>query len=193
MRAPLLQESQESPERQGVVRSLQNSVAGAKVATVHGDRIARSAYSLVLLLALLWATVFLQAQSQEMWDSCESDDARRSITACSLLIESGTAKDGELEAAYIRRGLSHANQHEYDEAILDFDEALKLNPADVLTLCHRGLAYCGKGNVDRAIGDYDRALQVKPDYAYAFLLRGSAYIRKGDYKRSISDLNEALR
>ena len=53
----------------------------------------------------------------------------------------------------------------FDAAIADFDEALRLAPGDVDALVNRGTALQLKGDLERARADYDAALRVAPDMA----------------------------
>ena len=62
-------------------------------------------------------------------------------------------------------GLAFLRQGQFDQAIADFDQALKLRPTLVSALYGRGLAKVKKG--ERASGDADinAAKAVKPDIA----------------------------
>ena len=42
---------------------------------------------------------------------------------------------------YVNRGISYAEQGEYDRAIRDFDQALRLDPNDAAAYINRGEAY----------------------------------------------------
>ena len=81
--------------------------------------------------------------------------------------------------ALYNQGSTQLNLKDYDRAIANFDEALKLDPKYVVALNARGLAYEGKGQHDRAIADYDRAIELDPKYAAGFVNRGNAYRSKG--------------
>jgi tetratricopeptide (TPR) repeat protein len=88
--------------------------------------------------------------------------------------------------------LSYAANGDYDRAIADYDEAIRLAPrANFLT--NRGDAYNQKRDYDRAIADYDRALRLNPGFYLAYNNRGAAYRRKGDLDRAIADYEQALR
>ena len=65
------------------------------------------------------------------------------------------------------RGLAFVNNGEFDTAIRDFENALKIKPEDAEALNNRGFAFAKKGEFERAISDYDDAIKLKPD------LRGS--------------------
>jgi len=96
------------------------------------------------------------------------------------------------EHAYIARALIYINAGRYIEAILDFDEALRLNPNSSLIYYNRGVAYGYLGEYEQAIQEYDKALQLDPNDIYAYTNRGIAYGNLGDYKYAILNFNEAL-
>ena len=55
------------------------------------------------------------------------------------------------------RGLTYDYAGDYDRAIADFDQALRLTPSNVDAFCSRGWAFAQKGDYDRAIQDCDQA------------------------------------
>jgi Tfp pilus assembly protein PilF len=85
------------------------------------------------------------------------------------------------------------NQGNYDQAIDDYNEAIRVEPNYPVIYNSRGLAYYKKGDYDRAIADYTRALTIDPNFADAYANRGAAYLAKGDYDRAIADCGEAIR
>ncbi len=52
-------------------------------------------------------------------------------------------------------------KEEYDQAISDYNQAIKLNPQDSGAYNNRGLAYENTGQYDQAMKDYDKAEKLK--------------------------------
>ena len=82
---------------------------------------------------------------------------------------------------------------EYDDAIADYNEAIRLDPSNADAHRGRGNAYYSKGEYDRAISDYNEAIRLNPADPHAHSWRGGAYRRKLDYDRAIADYSEAIR
>jgi len=82
---------------------------------------------------------------------------------------------------------------DYDRAIVDYTEAIRLDPKFAFAYNNRCNAYHRKGDNDRAIADCTEAIRLDPKYAFAYNNRGLAYAGKGDYDRAIVDYTEAIR
>ena len=90
------------------------------------------------------------------------------------------------------RGVANYNKNNYDQAIADYNKALKLNPKYVEAYNNRGNAYGNKRDYDRAIADYNKTLELNPNCAEAYYFRGIANHNKRDYARAIADYGKAI-
>lgn len=90
------------------------------------------------------------------------------------------------------RGVLHLERHEWDEAIQEFNELVKLQPKSAEAFYLRGGAWHGKEEWDKAIADYDVALRLQPRNADALCRRGSARMEQGFWKLALADLDAAL-
>jgi tetratricopeptide (TPR) repeat protein len=113
------------------------------------------------------------------------------IKNCTALIQ-GRETIKTRVIAYNNRGIAYFEQQDYEHAIADYDEAIRLDPAFGAAIYNRGNAYRAKGDNDRAIVDYNEALRIRSD-SRTYFNRGSAYRAKGENDRAIADYNEALR
>lgn len=66
-----------------------------------------------------------------------------------------------LAIAYRQRGLVETKQQNWDAAIADFNEALKLKTDDNVVRRFRAFAYMSKGDWPKALEDYDAVLKAK--------------------------------
>ena len=86
------------------------------------------------------------------------------------------------------KGKALLGDHQGDYAIVEFDEAVRLDPKYAQAYIDRGLAYSRKGDPDHAIADYDEAIRLDPKLPMAYAGRGFAYGKKGDLVRAIRRL-----
>ena len=93
---------------------------------------------------------------------------------------------------YVRRGLEAQQQGEFDHAIQDYSETIKLNPHFADAYNNRGNAYSDTGEFDHAIQDYNKAIELKSDYAEAYYNRGIAYCKRGAAHSDRGDLDQAV-
>ena len=66
-------------------------------------------------------------------------------------------------AAYCNRGVVHAGQKEYEEAIADYTKAIEIDPNLAMAYLNRAVSNEFSGRVGAAIADYTRTLEVDPD------------------------------
>ena len=91
------------------------------------------------------------------------------------------------------RGSIYMNRGDYDQAIANFDEVLKLFPKLDSAYATRGLAYFYKGDYDRAIAGYNQALKLNPTKDIFYENRGRVYLGKGEFDHAIADFDQALK
>ncbi len=135
----------------------------------------------------------------------------------------GVSEDREPQTAgtYLDRGIMFASRSEYDKAIADFTEALRLNPdmasayelrgralvasvskvfsvgdnfSAILTMVTSDNATAEQGRVlDRAIADFTQAIRLDPQNPMNYRERGRAYSDKGETDKGLADYDEAIR
>ncbi|HKS39781.1 MAG TPA: tetratricopeptide repeat protein [Blastocatellia bacterium] len=128
----------------------------------------------------------------------ESDDYDGAIDRFTTAINQSGVPNQMVNPAdiYFYRGTAYyykAGVNGIDNAIADYDNAIRFKPDDASAYYNRGVAYGKKGDYDRAIADYDNAIRLKPDDASAYNNRGNAYGNKGDYDRAIADYDNAIK
>jgi hypothetical protein len=98
----------------------------------------------------------------------------------------------------VRRILSRAPAHidagDYDSAIADYTEVIRLDPKNANGYFGRAWAYRAKREYDSAIADYSEVIRLYPkNSALTYSWRGQAYRQKEDYDSAIADFTEAIR
>ena len=116
-------------------------------------------------------------------------------------------------AGYLNRGVAKAAKRDYEGAIQDYSEAIKLKEAFADAYNKRGNAkkalggdgnidyaqayyYWGKeasnnGNYQLAIKNFDKSIELNPDSA-AYYARGNVKQKNGDYRGAIQDYKAAI-
>src|SRR5499426_2124525 len=123
----------------------------------------------------------------------KSTNSEMAINYCTQAIESGQLSGKGLAFAFYKRANGYYERGQYDRAIEDYNQAIRLNPNHANAFSNRGATYARKGEYDRAIESYDEAIRLNPKHADAFSNRGVAYARKGDYDRAVENYDEAIR
>ncbi len=114
------------------------------------------------------------------------------ITGCTTLIGSRQGTTTTLAIAYNNRGNAYTAKSDYDRAIQDFDQSIKLNPTYIKPLNNRGVAYLRKGEYGLAIEAFDEAITLNPNYGEAFANRARAHLKKNEFDRAASDYDAAI-
>lgn len=89
--------------------------------------------------------------------------------------------------AHIDRGIRSCRKGNLDEAISEFNRAIRLDPTCAKAYHNRGVAWILKGDYDQAIADFDAAIGLNPAYAVAYRNRGLAFERKGEKEKAEKD------
>lgn len=121
------------------------------------------------------------------------DENERALPLCSRALRSGDLSSSQTANALNARGLLYVLKGDYDKAIQDLDESIRLNPDYAGAHNNRGHAYLGKGEYDRAIQDFEQAIRLKPDDDGGYLGRAAVYANQGERDRAIQDYDQALR
>ena len=165
------------------------------------SRLRRWAYvaTLVILWTVVWGTVGLSF-------GCDPDDSTGLDIVEETHIPSSATTTSYNEA--IRAGTKKLlNLSDYQGAIKDFDEAIRLEPQNAVAYFNRGTAYLYLGLADLAseklehaleafvevLANYDQAISLDPEYADAYGSRGAAYVYLEKYELAIQDYTEAIR
>jgi tetratricopeptide (TPR) repeat protein len=114
------------------------------------------------------------------------------LLLAALLVFTAVSLSAQNAQTRLDNGKRLFDQRNYDGAIREFDEAIKLDPNMAEAYAYRARAYVGNNN-DQALSDANKAIQLNSRLAMGYLARGNVYRNKKDYDRAIADYTEAIR
>ncbi len=138
---------------------------------------------------------FGQSAAADDRELCKSASGDAAIEACTRAIGSkkynGAKQKRVLSLLYTNRGVEYEIKKDFEHAIADHDQAIKIDPKNFAAYMNRGNTHAARQDYEHAIADFDRAIKLNPKYAEAFFNRGMAKRNHGDLAGSESDIAQA--
>jgi len=126
-----------------------------------------------------------EAAKSEDWD--KAVESLRKATA----LDHKYASD--LAAVYQGRGYTAAKNQQFQEAVQDFTEALKIKSNDPRIYEQRAAAEMKVYDYDKALADYSEASKLKPNEVRYYNYRAYIYETKEDTQNSMAETDKALK
>jgi tetratricopeptide (TPR) repeat protein len=131
---------------------------------------------------------------QDEDDCTRSEDPDKVIPACTKLAEDQSDTPHNRAVAYYDRGNAYKNLKDYDRALADYSDALKLDPRYAHAYLNRGFVYVAKNDADHALADLNRSIQFDPNETLAYFNRGLVYrLGKHNPAAAIADFTEVIK
>lgn len=96
-------------------------------------------------------------------------------------------------ALHAYRELAYFDSGQIDNALIDCNAIIRLNPKDAVAYYNRAIVYSTKRNYKLAFRDSDAAIQLNPKYANAYHNRGAFHADIGEFDKAVADFSEAIR
>ena len=115
------------------------------------------------------------------------------IEACtSLIANAQNANTAEKTTIYNLRGIGYAAKGQYEQAILDHDEAIRIDSSNAESYNYRARANTMLGRNEQALVDYNEAIHLNPKNSRFYSGRGLMYAAINDFARAILDYDRAI-
>ena len=96
-------------------------------------------------------------------DQDESDDLR--ITGCTRLINAREVSTRSIASAYNKRGIAWKQKGEFDKALADYAQAIRIDPKQRYPWHNRAHLWLSREQYDKAIADFNQAIKLDPAQA----------------------------
>jgi tetratricopeptide (TPR) repeat protein len=96
---------------------------------------------------------------------------------------------------YVESAIDKLKERDYQGALSDYNQAVKLNPENKIAYKNRGkLKSENLYEYQGALSDYNQAIKLKPDSAIAYNDRGFLkHYKLQDYRGAVADYNQAIK
>jgi S1-C subfamily serine protease len=96
-------------------------------------------------------------------------------------------------ADFMRSASLNFYKKQFDRAIADYTDAIRLEPKEATAYRNRGLVHVRKGDYEKAVADCSRAIELNPNDPHAYLIRSRAFRQQGEAEKARADLKEVNR
>ncbi len=147
--------------------------------------------------AALMLTLRPVSAEPSIWQLCANQNHAytfdQQIGGCTSVIETHHENQMNLSVAYENRGIAYLNKKDYENALSDLSEAIRLNPNSAKALNERcwtsGLV---SHDLAGALADCNEALRLLPNNPNFLNSRGLVQLKLGTFDRAIADYGSAV-
>jgi tetratricopeptide (TPR) repeat protein len=97
-----------------------------------------------------------------------------------------------IDQIYFYRGAAYLQSKDYDAAISDFSNVIRINEKNASAYVNRAIAYRAKLDYILALKDLTQAIQLDSNNVTAYNVRGTIYEVKAQYSIAIQDFTKAI-
>ncbi len=155
---------------------------------------------ILILASIIWGTFREPSGMDNCNEGIEALD-NGSYDLAITYFTKAIRQDSNLATAYALRANAYHNLGNYDAAIKDYTEAIRIVKPTLEELPKeqsaglyndRGLSYFLNNDFNHAMADYKKAIEIKPKYAEAYNNQGFIFYEMGKYDRAIADYTKAI-
>ncbi|MBA4357997.1 MAG: hypothetical protein C0405_09775, partial [Desulfovibrio sp.] len=105
---------------------------------------------------------------------------------------SPSGKEPASAEEFFQRANSWGRQGQYDKALADFDQAIRLKPDYTHAHFNRAMALADMGQLPQAVAGYTKVLELDPGFLPVFNDRGRLLLKMGRVKEALADFDRAV-
>jgi tetratricopeptide (TPR) repeat protein len=154
---------------------------------------ARLRTAVLALSAIVAASAGVSAATANTISDCFSENNARRIAGCSELIDSPHLDAGTKSLAYAMRALALSLDGALEQALPDYDNAIKLDPMSSMALNNRAWVLYKLERLDDGMADVERSLNITPESAHAHDTRAHIHQALGKPTDALRDYEKAVR
>lgn len=157
-----------------------------------------AAFAVLPFPAIAGITVIGSSSARMCYLAAESPamPGPQDMRQCDAALDGEANDPRHIIATYVNRGILHLRRGNVEDAMRDFDEALRRDPNEAEAYLNRGSALLRRERRDEAVAMFSQALEHntrRPELAHygraiAYELLGNVRAAYGDYRRA-SELN----
>jgi tetratricopeptide (TPR) repeat protein len=126
-------------------------------------------------------------------DCTQFADLDRTIEGCTRLLNNPQFEKQLIPVVYNNRGIAWQYKGDFDRAIADYSEALRLDPRQVRSLANRAGVWNEKGEFEQALADVNEAIRLNPNVLESYYTRALIWWNLHQLDKALADLNEFIR
>lgn len=143
----------------------------------------------ILILALLTAC----SQSSDAFLQKGKELMREGKTAEAIeYLNKSIDKNLKNAEAFNTRGVAHFELKSYENAMLDYGQAIQIEPSLYKPYFNRALLFTAQNRLSDALADYNKAVEAAPDTADVYLNRGQVLALLDSIPAATSDFEKAV-
>ena len=121
-------------------------------------------------------------------DCQQRENLQLGIRACSAML----ARNPNNASAYNNRGNAYGDLKDYDRAIADLTQSIRVDPGFALAYYNRARILRIRNDLDRALADASESIRLNRNFALSPYIRGLVHTDLKNYDSAIADLTDAI-
>jgi Tfp pilus assembly protein PilF len=127
-------------------------------------------FFLAVAASVFFASQAMAASKKDTQDCNQRTDYDRQISGCSRML-SWEKRPDERAKIHTLRGMAWTNKEDFNRAIDDYDQSIRLDPAYPWSWVNRAEAWYRKGETGRAFADLEEAVRLDPNNSRVYSVR----------------------